>query len=71
MVKLIFGQPHGQLLGAHLIGPDVTELLAELGLAMRMEATAEEILATIHAHPTLSEAVFESTGVAYGESANF
>jgi dihydrolipoamide dehydrogenase len=71
MVKLIFGEPYGQLLGAHLIGPDVTELLAELGLAMRLEATYEELLATIHAHPTLSESVFEATGVAFGASANF
>ncbi|MDH4246972.1 MAG: dihydrolipoyl dehydrogenase [Deltaproteobacteria bacterium] len=71
MVKLIFGEPHGQLLGAHLIGPDVTELLAELGLAMRLEATYEEILATVHAHPTLSEAVFEAVGTAYGVSANY
>jgi dihydrolipoamide dehydrogenase len=69
-VKLIFGEPYGQLLGAHLIGPEVTELLAELALAMRLEATNEEILATIHAHPTLSEAIFEATGVAYGTSAN-
>jgi dihydrolipoamide dehydrogenase len=69
-VKLIFGEPHGQLLGAHLIGAEATELLAELGLAMRLEATNEEILATIHAHPTLSEMVFESAGAAYGVSAN-
>lgn len=71
MVKLIFGEPYGQLLGAHLIGPEVTELVAELGLAMRLEATYEEILATVHAHPTLSESVFEATGVAYGLSANY
>jgi dihydrolipoamide dehydrogenase len=70
LVKLIFGEPHGQLLGAHLIGPDVTELLAELGLALRLEATYEEILATVHAHPTLSETVFEAAGVAYGVSPN-
>lgn len=70
MVKLIFGEPYGQLLGAHLIGPEVTELVAELGLAMRLEATYEEILATVHAHPTLSESVFEATAVAYGLSAN-
>ncbi|HKI97326.1 MAG TPA: dihydrolipoyl dehydrogenase [bacterium] len=70
MVKLIFGEPYGQLLGAHMIGPEVTELLAELGLAMRLESTYEELLATIHAHPTLSEAVFEAVGVAYGTSAN-
>jgi dihydrolipoamide dehydrogenase len=70
LVKLIFGEPHGQLLGAHLIGAEATELLAELGLAMRLEATHEEILATVHAHPTLSEMVFEATGAAYGVSAN-
>ena len=70
LAKLIFGEPHGQLLGAHLIGPEVTELIAELGLAMRLEATHEEILATIHAHPTLSEILFEATGAAYGVSAN-
>ncbi|HEX7928799.1 MAG TPA: dihydrolipoyl dehydrogenase, partial [bacterium] len=69
-VKLIFGEPYGQLLGAHMIGAESTELLAELGLAMKLEATNEEILATIHAHPTLSEMVFEATGQAYGESAN-
>ena len=70
LVKLIFGEPYGQLLGAHLIGAEATELLAELGLAMRLEATNEELLATIHAHPTLSEMVFEATGAAYGVSAN-
>lgn len=70
LVKLIFAEPYGQLLGAHLIGAEATELLAELGLAMRLEATHEEILATIHAHPTLSEMVFEAAGAAYGLSAN-
>ena len=70
MVKLIFGEPYGQLLGAHMIGAEVTELIAELGLAMRLEATYEEILATVHAHPTLSESIFEATGVAYGLSTN-
>ncbi len=70
LVKLLFGEPHGQLLGAHLIGHDVTELLAELSLALRLEATQDDILATIHAHPTLAESVFEATGVAYGVSAN-
>ena len=69
-VKLLFGEPYGQLLGAHLIGAEATELLAELGLAMKLEATNEEILATIHAHPTLSEMVLEATGVAYGVSPN-
>lgn len=65
-VKLIFGEPHGELLGAHIIGAEATELIAELGLAITLEATYEEIEATIHAHPTLSEAVHEATGQAFG-----
>jgi dihydrolipoamide dehydrogenase len=60
MVKLIFGKEYGELLGAHIIGSEATELLAELGLAMKLEATWEEIAATIHGHPTLSEAVLEA-----------
>jgi len=67
-VKLIIGQPHGEILGAHIIGPEATELIAELGLAMTLEATYEEIEATIHAHPTLTEAVHEATGAAFGEA---
>jgi dihydrolipoamide dehydrogenase len=65
-VKLILGEPHGEILGAHIIGPEATEMIAELGLAITLEATHEEIEATIHAHPTLSEAVHEATGQAYG-----
>ncbi len=67
-VKLLFGEPHGELIGAHIVGPEATEMIAELGLALTMEATREEIEATIHAHPTLSEAVHEATGVAYGHA---
>ena len=65
-VKLILGEPHGEILGAHLVGPEATELIAELGLAVNLEATHEDIEATIHAHPTLSEAVHEANGAAYG-----
>jgi dihydrolipoamide dehydrogenase len=65
-VKLIFGEKHGEILGAHIIGAEATELIAELGLAINMEATMEDIEATIHAHPTLSEAVHEATGAAEG-----
>ncbi len=67
-VKLIFGEPHGELLGAHIIGAEATELIAELGLAITLEATHEEIEATIHAHPTLTESVHEAVGVAYGHA---
>jgi dihydrolipoamide dehydrogenase len=65
-VKLIIAEPHGEILGAHIIGPEATELIAELGLAITLEATYEEIEETIHAHPTLSEAVHEATGAAFG-----
>jgi dihydrolipoamide dehydrogenase len=65
-VKLIVGEPHGEILGAHIIGAEATELIAELALAMSLEATHEDIEATIHAHPTLSEAVHEATGQAFG-----
>jgi dihydrolipoamide dehydrogenase len=65
-VKLLFGEPYGELLGAHIIGAEATELIAELGLALTLEATHEEIEASIHAHPTLSEAVHEATGQAFG-----
>lgn len=60
MVKLIFGAKFGELLGAHIIGNEATEMLAELGLAMKLESTYEEIMHTVHAHPTLSEAVMEA-----------
>lgn len=70
-VKLVLGEPHGEVLGAHIIGAEATELIAELGLAITLEATHEEIEATIHAHPTLSEAVHEATGAAYGEAIHF
>jgi len=65
-VKLIFSKDHGELLGAHLLGAEVTDMLAELVLAKRLEATKEEIVTTIHAHPTLSEAVMEAAGQAGG-----
>lgn len=58
--------PYGEILGAHIIGPDATEMIAELGLAISAELTYDEIAATIHAHPTLSEAVFEAVHVAHG-----
>ena len=70
-VKLIVAEPHGEILGAHIIGAEATELIAELGLAITLEATFEEIEATIHAHPTLSEAVHEATGAAFGLAIHF
>lgn len=67
-VKIIFGEQHGEVLGAHIIGQEATEMIAELGLAINMEATMDDIEATIHAHPTLAEAVHEATGVAFGHA---
>lgn len=70
MVKLIFDAQYGELLGAHILGSEATEMLAELVLAKTLEATGHQIMKTIHAHPTLGEAVVEAAGVAYGEAIN-
>ena len=59
-VKIISDARYGEILGAHLVGPDVTELLPELTLAHNNELTAEEIARNVHAHPTLSEALMEA-----------
>jgi dihydrolipoamide dehydrogenase len=59
-VKLIIGEPHGEILGAHIIGADATELIAEIGLAITLEATTDELSSTIHAHPTLAEMIHEA-----------
>ncbi len=67
-VKLIFGETHGEIIGAHIIGQEATEMIAEMGLAITMEATKDDIEATIHAHPTLAEAVHEATAQAYGHA---
>jgi dihydrolipoamide dehydrogenase len=67
-VKLIFDKKYGELLGVHMIGENVTELLAELVLAKKLEATEEEILSAMHPHPTLSEAVMEAAGAADGRA---
>jgi dihydrolipoamide dehydrogenase len=67
-VKLIFDKQTGELLGVHMIGENVTELLAELVLARKLEATEAEIIEAMHPHPTLSEAVMEAAGVADGRA---
>lgn len=69
-VKLVFDEKYGELLGAHIIGSEATEMIAELGLARALEATNEEIQRTMHAHPTLSEAVMEAAGDAFGQAIN-
>lgn len=66
-VKVIFDAKYGELLGAHMIGANVTEMIAELVLAKKLESTGHEILKAIHPHPTMSEAVMEATAAAYDE----
>jgi len=68
VVKLIFDKKYGELLGAHIIGAEATELIGELGMAKSLESTAVELGKTIHAHPTLSEMIMEAAGSAMGEA---
>ncbi len=68
LVKLIFDKKYGELLGAHIIGNEATELIAELGVAKALESTPVELSKIIHAHPTLSEMVMEAAGDALGEA---
>lgn len=68
MVKLIFDEKYGELLGAHIIGVEATDMIAELGVARTLETTHVELLKTVHAHPTLTEAVMEAAGEAFGEA---
>ncbi len=67
-VKLLFGEEYGEVIGAHIVGSEATEMIAELGLAITLEATKDDLEATIHAHPTLSEAVHEAASQAYGHA---
>lgn len=70
MIKVIFDKKYDELIGAHIVGVEATELITEFVLAKSLEATHEQILKTVHAHPTLSEANMEAVGVAYGEAIN-
>jgi dihydrolipoamide dehydrogenase len=66
-VKLIFDASYGELLGAHMIGANVTEMISEIIVARKLETTAHEIIKAVHPHPTMSEAIMEAAAVAYGE----
>ncbi len=66
-VKLIFDAKYGEFLGAHMLGYNVTELIAEVVTARKLEATGHEIIKSVHPHPTMSEAVMEAAAEAYGE----
>jgi dihydrolipoamide dehydrogenase len=65
-VKIVFEKKYDEILGVHMIGPRATELVAEATLALRLECTVEELVRTIHAHPTMSEAVAEAAHAAHG-----
>jgi dihydrolipoamide dehydrogenase len=67
-VKLVVDEKYGEILGAHMIGPEVTELLPELTLAHMLELTPEEIARNVHAHPTISEALMEAAHAAEGSA---
>ena len=67
-VKVLSAPDTGEILGVHIIGHDATELIAEYCLAMGMEGTIDEIHHTIHAHPTLSEALMEAAAATTGEA---
>ena len=66
-VKLIFDAAYGELLGAHMIGAGVTEMISEIIVARKLETTAHEIIKSIHPHPTMSEAIMEAAAAAYDE----
>ena len=66
-VKLIVDAKYGEILGAHMIGHGVTDMIAEIVLARRLEATGMDLVKTVHPHPTMSEAVMEAAAAAYGE----
>ncbi len=66
-VKLIFDSRYGELLGAHMIGYNVTELIGEIVVARNLETTGMEIIKSVHPHPTMSEAIMEAAAAAYGE----
>lgn len=66
-IKLIFDAKYGELLGAHMIGANVTEMVAETVALRKLETTGHEIIKTVHPHPTMSEAIMEAAAAAYGE----
>ncbi len=66
-VKVIFDAKYDEWLGCHMIGANVTEIIAEVVAARKLETTAHEIIKSVHPHPTMSEAVMEATAAAYDE----
>ena len=66
-IKLIFDAKYGELLGAHMVGLNVTEMIAECVAIRKLETTGHELIKTVHPHPTMSEAIMEAAAAAYGE----
>ena len=66
-VKVIFDKKYGEWLGCHMVGYNVTEMIAEVVAARKLETTAHEIIKSVHPHPTMSEAIMEATAAAYNE----
>lgn len=66
-IKVVFDAKYGEWLGAHMIGANVTEMIAEVVVARKLETTGHEIIKAVHPHPTMSEAIMEATAAAYGE----
>ena len=69
-VKVVSDEKHGEVLGVHIIGPEAFELISEGVLAMEAEATVDTVIHTIHAHPTIYEAVGEAFNAVYGQAIN-
>ena len=67
-VKFIVDTKYGEILGVHIVGPNATDLLAEPAFAMAMETTIQDIATTVHAHPTLYEAIYEAAAIAAGRA---
>ncbi len=67
-VKLLYGAENGEMLGAHIVGPEATELISGMGISIQAELTDEDIHSTIFAHPTLSEAIHEATLASHGQA---
>jgi dihydrolipoamide dehydrogenase len=67
-VKLVAGARFGEILGVHIVGPEATEMIAEVAALKTLEATLDELFLTVHAHPTLAEALFEAALAADGRA---
>ena len=69
-IKIVSDSRYGEILGVHIIGPQATELIAEAVTAMELEGTVEDMIWTIHAHPTLAEAMLDASNTVYGLAIN-